>query len=221
MKNKVILVGGLYKAIALATSLTDRGYSVTVINNSYEDCMKIAENNKVKVIQGDGTRTYVLEDAETYENDIAIALTKHDEDNLVISQLCKKKFGVKKTVSLVNDPQKTEFFYKMGIDSVICASNIITSILEQQAFIDDMATILPLGERGICIAEVRIGDFAPSIGKRIWELDLPKDVIIGCILRGEDNLVPRGDTRILSGDKLVLISTKENQIDAIKIITGR
>lgn len=42
---------------------------------------------------------------------------------------------------------------------------------------------------------------------KIWELDLPKEVIIGCILRGESGMVPRGDTRLLAGDILVLIST--------------
>lgn len=221
MKNKVILVGGFYKAKALAESLVNSGYLVTVINKSYADCMKIAENDKLKVIQGDGTKAYVLEDAQTDENDIAIALTKRDEDNLVISQLCKKKFGVKKTISLVNDSQKANFFYKMGVDFVACYSNIITNILEQQAFMDDMATVLPLGEGNICIAEVRIGDLAPSIGKKVWELNLPKEVIIGCILRGEYNLVPRGETLILSGDVVILISSKEHQVDAIRVMTGR
>lgn len=51
------------------------------------DCMSLAENSQIKVIHGDGSKPYVLEDAEAYENEIAIALTQHDEENLVICQL--------------------------------------------------------------------------------------------------------------------------------------
>lgn len=221
MKNNVLLVGGFHEATSLANSLINRGYSVTIINENYSDCMSLAENNQLKVIHGDGSKPYVLDDAEAYVNQIAIALTQHDEDNLVICQLCKKKFNIKKTVSLVNDPQKADFFHKMGIDSVVCAINTITGIIEQLAFMDEMTTVLPIGQGNISIVEVTISQSAPSVGKKIWEIDLPEEVIIGCILRGESSMVPRGDTRLLTGDILVLISSKENQIPAIRELTGR
>lgn len=221
MKNNILLIGGFHKTNALANSLISKGYSVTIINDNYKNCMQLAENNKLRVIHGDGTKPYVLEDAEAYDNEIAIALTQYDEQNLVICQLCKKKFGIRKTVSLVNDPKKTNFFYKMGIDSVVCAISTITGIIEQQAFIDEIATVLPLTQGNISIAEVPILQSAPSVGKKIWEINLPKEVIIGCILRGENSMIPRGDTELLAGDILVLISSKRNQISAIKELTGR
>ena len=62
---------------------------------------------------------------------------------------------------------------------------------------------------------------SPSIGKKLWEMNLPKEVIIGCIIRGESSLIPRGDTRILLGDKLILISSNEQEVIAIKELTGR
>lgn len=221
MKKKVLLIGGFHKANALASSLLKKGYEVTSINDNYKDCMVLAENNDIKVICGDGTKPYVLEDAEASYNDIAIALTQHDDDNLVICELCKKKYHIKKTVALVNDPKKTEFFYKMGIDSVVCAINAITSIIEQQAFMEEITTLIPIGEGNISIAEVPIPLTSPVVEKKIWEISLPKEVIIGCILRGEHSMIPRGDTRLLAGDILVLISSKENQIAAIKELTGR
>nr|WP_242980661.1 TrkA C-terminal domain-containing protein [Clostridium vincentii] len=57
--------------------------------------------------------------------------------------------------------------------------------------------------------------------KKIWEISLPNEVIIGCILRGEQSMIPRGDTRLLAGDILVLILSKEKQIAAIQELTGR
>lgn len=221
MKTKVLLVGGRSKAKSLAISLIGKGYCVIVINDTYEDCLKLAEIDKLTVINGDGTKPFVLEDASAFDADIAIAMTSKDEDNLVICELCKKRFHVKKTVALVSDPKKTEFFYKMGIDSVVCAITAITSIIEQQAFLDEIATLVPIGEGRVSIAEVPISRTAPVVGKKLWEINLPEQVIIGCILRGEQNMVPRGDTRILAGDMVVLISSDKQEMAAIKELTGR
>ena len=221
MKTKVLLVGGRSKAKSLATSLIKKGYRVTVINDTYEDCLKLAEIDKLTVINGDGTRPFVLEDANTSDADIAIALTSKDEDNLVICELCKKRFHVKKTVALLTDPKKTDFFYRMGIDSVVCAITAITGIIEQQAFVDKIATLVPIGEGRVSIAEVPIPGTAPAVGKKLWEINLPKQVIIGCILRGDTTMVPRGDTRILAGDMLVLISSDKQEMAAIQELTGR
>jgi trk system potassium uptake protein TrkA len=221
MKTRVLLIGGFNKAQSLARSLINKGYFVIAINNDYENCLALAEINSITVINGDGTKPFVLEDANAQDSDIAIALTQRDDDNLVICELCKKKFHVKKTVALVNDPKKTEFFYKMGIDSVVCAINAITSIIEQQAFLDEIATLVPIGEGRISIAEVPIPGNAPVVDKKLWEINLPKEVIIGCILRGEKSMIPRGDTRILAGDVLVLISSDKQEMAAIKELTGR
>lgn len=221
MKTRVLLIGGRNKAKSLASSLINKGYHVTVINDTYEDCMKLAEIEKLTVINGDGTRPFVLEDANAGDADIAIALTSKDEDNLVVCELCKKKFNVKKTVALLTDPKKTDFFYKMGINSVVCAISAITGIIEQQTFMDKIATLVPIGEGRVSIAEVPIPSTAPAVGKKLWEINLPKQVVIGCILRGDLTMVPRGDTRILAGDMLVLISSDKQEMAAIQELTGR
>jgi len=219
MKTQVLLIGGRNKAKSLAISLIHSGYRVTVINETYEDCLKLAETDKLRVINGDGTKPFVLEDAGASDVDIAIAMTSKDEDNLVICELCKKRFHIKKTVALVTDPKKTDFFYKMGIDSVVCAITAITGIIEQQALIDKMATLVPIREGRVSIAEVPINGNAAVVGKKLWEINLPKEVIIGCILRGDTTMIPRGDTRILAGDMLVLISSDKQEMAAIKELT--
>lgn len=221
MKKKALLIGGRSKAKSLAASLLKKGYMVTAINQSYDDCAKLAELKSLCVIHGDGTKPYVLEDACAGDCAIAIALTAKDEDNLVACELCKKRYHIKKTVSLVSDPKKTEFFYQMGIDSVVCAISAVTNIIEQQAFMDQMANVVPIGEGRVQIAEVPIFPGAPAVGKKLWEITLPKEVIVGCILRGDSTMIPRGDTRILAGDQLVVISGDGQEIAALKELTGR
>lgn len=220
MKGNVLLVGGKSKAKSLAQSLLKKGYRVTIINRDLSDCEKLAENEKLTVIHGDGTKPYVLEDAGAGNMELVIALTPRDEDNLVICELCKMKFRVSKTLSLLSDPQKADFFYKMGVDSVVCAISAVTSIIEQQAFMEEMAKAIPIGEGRVQLLEVPITETDPAAQKQVWEIALPKEVIIGCILRRDQTLIPRGDTRILAGDILVLISGNEQEKIAILELKG-
>jgi len=221
MKKRVILIGGFRKTKALAISLIKKGYYVTAINDNYEHCQALAEVDKLGVIQGDGSQPFVLEDANVYDADMAIALTGKDDDNLVICQLCKKKFQVKKTVTLIADYKKTDFFYRMGIDSVVCAITTITGIIEHQALLEEIATHIPVGEGNICISQVPIANKAPAVGKQLKDLNLPQGVIIGCVLRGHRSIIPAGNTRIHTGDVLVVISDHECEEAAMKELTGR
>ena len=221
MKKRVMLIGGFKRTKSLAASLIKKGYHVTAINNDMENCKLLAEIDKLNVFNGDGSKPFILDDANAYNADIAIALTEQDDDNLVICELCKKKYNVKKTVAIISDPKKTEFFYRMGIDSVVCAVTAIADIIEQQAFLDEIATLAPLGNGRIKIVQVPISLTAPAVGKKLWELDLPGNVIIGCIMRGDNSLIPRGDTRILANDTLVLISTDKHEAAAVRELTGR
>ena len=219
--KKILLIGGRSKAKSMAVSLLEQGYQVTAINDDYEDCLKLAEIHGLKVVFGNGTKPYILEEAGAEDFDIAIALTSKDADNLVACQLCKKKYSIKKTVSLVGDPNKTEFFYKMGVDSVVCAVSAVTGIIQQQAFIDEMTNIIPFGQGLVQIVEVRVPEDSPAAGKKLWELTLPDEGIVGCILRGDTTVIPKGNTRILAGDTLVLITGNGQELNMIHALTGR
>ena len=219
--DKILLIGGRSKAKSLADSLLAQGYHVTIINNDREDCLALAETKGLNVYYGDGTKPYVLDEAGAAECSIAIALSSRDENNLVACQLCKRKFGLKKVVSLVSDPKKTEFFRQMGVDSVVCAISAVTSIIQQQAFIDEMVSVIPVGQGRVQIVEVHIPAGAPCSDKKLWEIDLPKEVIVGCVLRGDQALIPRGDTRIHGGDTLVVIASNSQVRIAVQALNGR
>ena len=220
-KFSVLLIGGRNKAKALATSLLHQGYHVTVINENSDDCAKLAEMDGLNVYHGDGTKPYVLDEAGAGECSIAIAMTPSDASNLVACQICKRNFDVHKTVALVSDPAKIDFFHQMGVDSVVCAISAVTSIIQQQAFINDMVKIVPVGYGKVQIVEIHIPNDSPVSGKKLWEIDLPNEVVIGCILRRDQTIIPRGDTRVNAGDTLVVIAGSGQEMEAAKVLTGR
>lgn len=220
IKN-ILLIGGRSKAKSMAISLLKQGYKVTAINSNYEDCKSLAEINGLNVIHGDGTKAYILDEANAEMCDIAIALSSKDADNLIACQLCKKLYKIKKTVSLVSDPNKMSFFYQMGIDSVVCAVSAVTNIIQQQALIDEMSNIIPIGEGRVQIAEVKVLAESQIAGKKLWEISFPQEAIVGCVLRGDSFLIPRGDTRILAGDILVVLVGNEQDLNTVYDMIGR
>ena len=219
-KNRnILLIGGYTKTKSLAQSLLDQGYHVTAVNANHDECVNLAELKGLHVYNGDGTKPYVLDEAGAADCSVAIALTSRDDDNLVACQICKRNFGVKKTVSLVSDPQKTDFFQQMGVDSVVCAITAATNIIQQQTFIDDLVSVIPVGLGAVQIIEVSIPEDAPVSGKQLWEIELPHEVLIGCILRNDSALIPRGNTRINAGDTLVVIAKSDQMQETIRVLT--
>lgn len=219
MRQKVLLVGGYLKTRALAESMINQGYQVTIINNSLDNCRSLSEISGVEVIYGDGTKPFVLDEADIDDCDMVIALTQKDYDNLVICQLCSTIHHICKTVALLSDPKKSELFYELGVDLVVCATDMITRFIEQQVMIDTMATMIPVQDNRLSICEIRIPAKSQAVKKSLGELDLPKEVIVGCILRENSSVVPSGATQIEKNDVLVLITNNAKKLSAISSLT--
>lgn len=220
MKKRVVLIGGFRKAYFLALSLINQGCSVSVVNNDMKKCKILSEIDGLDVYYGDGSRPFTLEDANVYNADIAIALTDKDEVDLVICELCKKRFKVKKTIAIVSDPGKKDFFHKMGVDAVVCDIFIISSLIEQEIMLDEITKLVPVGEENVRISQVHILDTSNSASKELRELALPKNSIIGCVSRGDKHIIPHGNTKIMAGDVLLLIaSDEEDEAVAVKELT--
>ena len=220
-KRNIMIIGGGTQTKSLAESLLLKNNNVTVICNDDSLCNRLAEINGLDVIAGDGRQTSVLEDADINRFDIAITMYEHDADNLVVCELAKKVFGVGKTISLVSDVKRKPLFDAMGVDSVICAIDMVSATLEQQTVSDQLNRIVPTADGRVRISEIVVTDNSSIVGRTLAEIDLPSQTIIGCIIRGEDIIIPFGATVILAGDNLLLITSAEKEQAAIKVITGK
>lgn len=221
MNQGIFIVGNSLQVKSLAQSLVNKKYPVTVISSNLELCKELSQIDNMVVIFGDGDKRYVLEDADTGKCKIMIAMTDNDADNLAICLMAKKIFNVKKTISLVSDAKKTAFFYQMKVDSVVCTTTTITTIVEQKAILDELATMIPIGEGRVRISEVKVNEDSPIVNKSLYDISLPSQSIIACILRGQSSIIPRGSTQILANDMLLLVAAVEDEMKAIEIITGK
>ena len=131
MDYRIVLINGYDETRLLAKSLIHKGYKVTAINECPQNCQKLSTIKGLQVFCGDGSKPFVLEDASVYGADLAIAMSPYYDANLVICQLCKKNYNVKKTVAIITDPSNKKLFKDLGVDSVVCAVSIISGIIQE------------------------------------------------------------------------------------------
>lgn len=217
---KIAIVGGGKKVDFLAKSLLNKGHQLTIINDSESDCKCFARTHDARVVCGDGSKPFILEDAGVSGYDLMIALTPKDADNLVICQLAKKSFGIKRAFSVVSNPVNVDVFKMLGINTVVSATYILAMTIEQMAFVDQLSNYLPLENGKVQLLEIYVQKEYGISGKQISELDFPQDAIIGCIIRGGNMIIPNGRTEIRSDDKLIILTNSESQSKVLDSLVG-
>jgi len=217
---RLIMVGGDKTVYFLARQFISRDYHVTIINRDLARSKELAEQTGATVVFGEGSDIRRLEEAGARRANVVMALTSHDQDNLITCQIAQKIFGVPRTMALVNDPENEMVFEKLGISVVFSATKVIASLIEQQADFEEIQMLMPLANGRINVTDVRLDADAPAIGKSLAELELSRGALIACIIRDDKVVVPHGDTRLLFNDHLILISQPDNQTEDLMRLCG-
>lgn len=203
---KSVIIGGGKIGYNLFKTLKERGHQVTLIERDKDTCLKISEDINTDVIWGDGTDLEVLKDAGIEEADIIAAVTGTDEENLVICKIAKMNFDIKKTIARVNSPKNTVIFKTLGIDNTVCSTAVIANLIEYELD-NEYCRIVNTFERGsMVLAEILISKSSHWCGKIIKDLILPEECVFVSVLRGEKVIYPRGDTLLLSDDKVLIVT---------------
>jgi trk system potassium uptake protein TrkA len=207
----VLIVGGGKVGESLARALNKEEYEVALVEKTESISRKIADElDKVLVISGDGCDPARLEDAGVARAQVAVAVTGDDEDNLIICQLARDTYGVPRVIARVNNPRNESTFQKLGIDTV-SSTTIITKLIEEEATIGDIFTLLALKRGKLSIVEAIIKPKSLAANKSIKDLKLPVDSILATIIRENQIIFPKGDTTLLSGDSIIALATIEQE----------
>lgn len=217
---KIVVAGGREEADFLIGSLLSKKNKVKVINEDKNYSKYLAEKHNISVLNGDSSKEYILEDADVFNYDVLIALTNNDADNFVTCQIAKKKFNVKKVVCTVTNPINVEVFEKLGINTVISSTYSVAKLLEQATTLENLVNTLSSEDNAFSMSEIIISDNARCVGKRLYEVKLPSQARITCVIHKEKMVIPTGQTMINVGDRVLLLSAKECHDEAIKIISG-
>lgn len=201
-----IIIGGGKIGYNLLKTLKERNYRVVLVERSKETCMKISEELDTDLIWGDGTDIEVLKEAGIENAEIVAAVTGTDEENMVICQIAKINFNVKKTIARVNNPKNVEIFRALGVDRIVCSPVVIADMIEYELDREDYRIIKTFEAGGTVMAETTIDRKNVWCGRHIKDLSIPDECVIISILRGDKVIYPRGDTEFLENDKVLFIT---------------
>ncbi|MCG9968232.1 Trk system potassium transporter TrkA [Pelotomaculum terephthalicicum JT] len=202
----VIILGGGRISYYLAEKLNSQGIRVKIIEQNLERCRDLAESlPETLVLQGDGSDIDTLKREGIKETDGFVAVTGIDEENLLLALLAKQ-IGAKRVVAKVSRPSYTTLVERLGVDAAISPRlNMVSEILR---FIRGgrLLSLFLLLNGQAEVFELIVQPGTKIAGKALKNSGMPKGVIIGAIVRGEEAIIPEGNDVIMENDRLVVFA---------------
>jgi trk system potassium uptake protein TrkA len=215
---RIVIAGSGVTVYFLAKRFTSKGHKVSIISDSQEDCDYYARNLKALVINGECSDLDVLTQAETHAAEIFIGMTQRDQDNLVVSQIAQAYFNVPRIIAVVNDPDNEKVFQKMGIRA-LSPSLFLLEAIESMSSLEEVRHQFSAVEGRVLLTELEIRRESKSVGRLLKDIALPGGVLVGVVLRGENIIIPQGDTEILPGDRMLVLSQADNLSIVLNILS--
>jgi trk system potassium uptake protein TrkA len=216
----IIIVGGGKVGYYLAKTLLNDEHEVLIIERDKRKCDIISAELGGVIMRGDGTDSIVMEEAGMNRCDLAIAVTGDDEDNLMICQMAKQKFGVRRTISRINNPKNERIFKLLGIDHTVSVTDLILAQIEREIPAHSLVHLLTLREVGVSFVEAKVPADSPAIAKSLRDLKIPDDVVIPLIIRAGKGIVPSGDTTLQAGDEVVAVTSAAEEDVLERLFNG-
>lgn len=209
----IVIAGAGKVGYHLTKLLNEEKYCVTTIEKSQTVCDKLALEVESCIICGNATRIDVLEDAEIEKVDVLIAATGKDEENLLICQMAKLNFHVPKIIARINNPKNEKIFKVLGIEYTVSSTNIIASLIEEEAMLKGLKTLIAVEQGEVSLIEYRVDKKASAVNCKIKDIRLPKACNIAYIIRDKKVIIPRGEMIIQEKDHvIVLVAHKDKKI---------
>jgi len=207
--RKVIIIGAGETGTALAMALDKTQLHVKIIERDNQRCAGLAEKlEKVIIINGDGTDKDLLQEENINEMDFLVALSGDEENNILIS-LLGKELGVKKTITRISKLSYIPLVSAIGIDTVVSPRLSAVRAILQYVRRGKVISVAPLkGEYAEAI-EVEALETSDIVNTPLSLIDFPKGALVGAVIRGEEIIIPRGDSVIRCNDRLIIFALRK------------
>ena len=201
----VIVVGAGKVGWNLARELMQKDNEVTVVEADPHRYATVEEELEHAIQYGDGTELWVLERAGIERADLVIAVTGDDEDNILICQVAREKYGVDRVIARCNNPRNLQHFDLLGVKPAVSATDLILRLIEHEVPKYGLVHLLDLPQERLEIIEIEVGRGSLAAGSMVKDLGLPDGSLVISILRDGTGFVPLADSVIEAGDEVLLV----------------
>ncbi len=211
--RSALIVGGSRTSYYLAQNLLRHGIKVKIVENNPARAAELESLlDGGTVICGDGTDVDLLEEEGISDYDATVCLTDMDEENIIVSMYAERK-GVRKVVCKANRDALVQMATStLPNCSVVCPKDTTCAIiLRYIRAVSELEgsrinTLYRILEGRAEAIEFTAEKESVLLGKTLREIDLKEGIIIACISRGREVIIPSGNTEIKAGDSVIVIT---------------
>lgn len=228
-RMRVLIISGGKQAQNIADRLLARDdfrlvfraaeHQLTFIEEDEDLCRTLEQRYGVPIYQGDGTKREMLEQVGVGNVDVAVAASEDDGRN-VIAALQARQLGMDRVMAIVQDP---EYIPLLGEHGIIAISAPWATAAMVESYLDrpGVAELFEIGSGVAGLVSVLVPQDAAVDGQEIKEIGIPRECVVAAVIRGDDFLVPRGDTVVSAGDYVVLVGPETAIKQANDLFVGR
>ena len=207
IQNIMVVGGG--RVGRTACKLLENEVGIKLFEVDKEKCINLTDIlEETLVINGDARDIQLLEEEDIRGVDAFIAVTNNSETN-ILTCLHARKFGVKKTIALVENIDYIDISQNIGIDTIINKKLITASYIVKFTMGSEVTSLKCLSGIDAEAMELVAKPQSSVTKKPIHKLNIPKGAIIGGVVRGNESHIATGDFQIQEGDKVVVFMLPE------------
>jgi trk system potassium uptake protein TrkA len=221
--RRVIIVGGGNIGLFLAQALEADHPNVMVklIEIDPERAHFVAQQlTRTVVLNGDALQRELLEEANVQATETVIAVANDDEVN-ILSSLLAKRYGCTRAVTLINNASYAPLITSLGIDVVVDPRAITVSRILEHVRRGRIRSVHSLPDGLAEVIEAEALETSPLVGAPLRDIDLPPGMLVGAVARGDEVIIPRGDTVIQVHDRLVMFTVADTVKQVEKMFAVR
>ena len=214
--RKVVIVGGGNIGMYLAQKLGEMNFQTKIVERNEQRCSFLAETlEKTLVLHGDGTDEELLREESIENVDTFIAVTSDEEDNILISLLAKN-LGASRVISLINKPEYISLISSLGVDIVVSPRAASVSGILQFVRRGKVVSVTTLMEERMEALETIAMETSDIVNKPIKKIKFPEGAMIGAVVRGDEVIIPDGETIVKPDDKVIIFALHKSVAEVEK-----
>lgn len=206
---RVVVIGAGQVGESIAADLDDTN-EVVVIERDPDRCEELTYDLDVLTINGDGTSVETLEEAGVMDADMVIASTDDDETNIVACSTVKA-ISEAFTIARVKETEYLKTWRRsntaFGIDFMVCTNLLTAQSVVRVVGLPAAIDVDPFAGGKVQMAEFEIAEGSGVAGESVSEADRFDSLTFAALLRGDEVIIPTGETVIQRDDRIIVIGS--------------
>jgi len=206
---RIVVVGLGQVGYNISKTLSEEGHDVIIIDQDPEVLKWAAATLDVMTVVGNGASARILEAAEIKTVDLILAVTENDELNMIACMTAKQS-GVPMTVARIRNPDYTSYhpyllsYSHYGIDRIINPEHLAAQEIFRLIAVPMATDVEYFYDGKLSLVGLKINQEMEIAGQPIANLNLERFTIVAVAREGKA-LIPRGETRLLPNDKILVL----------------